>query len=278
MIVGIIGLGLIGGSMAKAFKRHEECRVLAYDIDQTILDFAKMNGDIDGLLDDDNVINCDLLLVTVYPQAAAQFLEEKAPLFDSQTIVVDCLGVKREICRLGFELAEKYGFTYIGGHPMAGTHNSGYKYANEELFDDQPMVIVAKPGEKPETLTYVKELLQPAGFGSFSFTTPEEHDRLIAFTSQLAHVVSNAYIKSPTAEKHAGFSAGSYQDLTRIAWLKADMWSELFLANAENLSFEIESLIDRLTEYKEAIDAGDRNRLVKLLKEGCRRKREIDGR
>lgn len=277
MIVGIVGLGLIGGSMAKAYKRHKDCRVLAYDIDQTILDFAKMNGDVDDYLNDDNIINCDLLLITVYPQVAKQFLEEKAPLFDSETVVVDCLGVKREICEVGFELAGQYGFTYVGGHPMAGTHNSGYKYASEELFDDQPMVIVAKPGEKPEVLTYVKELLAPAGFGSFSFTTPEEHDRLIAFTSQLAHVVSNAYIKSPTAERHEGFSAGSYQDLTRIAWLKADMWSELFLANAENLSFEIGSLIERLEEYKDAIDAGDQNRLIKLLKEGCRRKREIDG-
>ena len=278
MIIGIVGLGLIGGSLAKAYKRHEDCTVLAADINQTILDFAKISGDVDGELNDETIGSCDLLLLTTYPNAAQEYLRETAPKINRETIVVDCLGIKREICRIGFELAEKYGFTYVGGHPMAGTHNSGYKYANEELFDDQPMVIVARPGESVEVLHRTQELLRPAGFGSFAFADPDQHDRIIAFTSQLAHVVSNAYIKSPSAEVHKGFSAGSYKDLTRVAWLKADMWSELFLANADYLSAEIGGLIDRLTEYKEAIDSGDEQRLTELLKEGCRRKREIDGR
>lgn len=278
MITGIVGLGLIGGSFAKAYKRRPDCTVYAADINQTILDFAKISGDVDETLTDDNIAECDLLLLTAYPTAIADYLQKTAEKIDKHTIVIDCLGIKRDICKIGFELAEQYGFTYVGGHPMAGTHNSGYKYANEELFDDQPMVITAKPDETPETLSKVKELLEPAGFGSYAYTTPEEHDKMIAFTSQLAHVVSNAYIKSPSAENHKGFSAGSYKDLTRVAWLKADMWSELFLANRDYLSNEIQGLIDRLTEYRQAIDEQDQDRLIELLKEGCRRKREIDGR
>ena len=278
MIVGIVGLGLIGGSFAKAYKRHRDCRVLAADINETVLDFAALSGDVDGKLSDENIASCDLLLLTTYPQAATDYLVSNAPKIDSHTVVIDCLGVKRAICKRGFALAEEYGFTFIGGHPMAGTHNSGYKYANEELFDDQPMVIVAKPGESPEVLARAEELLKPAGFGSFAFTSPEEHDKRIAFTSQLAHVVSNAYIKSPQAEGHTGMSAGSYKDLTRVAWLKADMWSELFLENADNLLGEIDILIGHLNEYKEAIEEKDQERLIELLKDGCRRKREIDGR
>ncbi len=278
MITGIVGLGLIGGSFAKAFKRHPDCTVYAADINQTILDFAKISGDVDEALTDDNITECDLLLLTAYPNAIADYLQKTAEKIDHHTIVIDCLGIKRDICKIGFELAEQYGFTYVGGHPMAGTHNSGYKYANEELFDDQPMVITAKPDETPETLSKVKKLLDPAGFGSYAYTTPDEHDKMIAFTSQLAHVVSNAYIKSPSAENHKGLSAGSYKDLTRVAWLKADMWSELFLANRDYLSNEIQGLIDRLTEYRQAIDEQDQDRLIELLKDGCRRKREIDGR
>ncbi len=278
MIVGILGLGLIGGSFAKAYKRHEDCRVLAADINHTILQFAMMSGDVDDELTDQTIGTCDLLLLTTYPQAAMDYFVQAAPLISQKTIVIDCLGVKRDICRIGFDLADKYGFTYIGGHPMAGTHNSGYKYATEELFDDQPMVITAKPDETAETLARAEELLSPAGFGSYAFTTPQEHDRRIAFTSQLAHIVSNAYIKSPQAEGHKGMSAGSYKDLTRVAWLKADMWAELFLANKDNLMSEIDGLIDRLSEYKEAISEDDQDRLIRLLEDGCKRKKEIDGR
>ena len=278
MIIGICGLGLIGGSFAKAYKRHPEHTVLAADINQVILDFAKISGDVDDELNEETIASCDLLLLTTYPQAAQDYLIRMAEHIDSHTVVIDCLGVKRSICRTGFELAKKYGFTYAGGHPMAGTHNSGYKYATEELYDDQPMVIVAKPDEDIEVLGQIQEMLKPAGFGSFAFTDAKEHDRIIAFTSQLAHVVSNAYIKSPSAVGHKGFSAGSYRDLTRVAWLKADMWSELFIANRDYLAGEIGMLIDRLSEYKEAIEAEDSDRLIKLLNDGCRRKKEIDGR
>ena len=125
---------------------------------------------------------------------------------------------------------------------------------------------------------HVKQLLQPAGFARFSFTTAEAHDEMIAFTSQMAHVVSNAYIKSPTASQHKGFSAGSYKDMTRVAWLSPEMWAELFLENKDNLLHELDMFMTHLGEYRDAMARDDLPALTRLLDEGRRRKEEVDGR
>ena len=124
----------------------------------------------------------------------------------------------------------------------------------------------------------LKKVPKPCGFGSFTLSTAENHDRMIAYTSQLAHVVSNAYVKSPTAQEHKGFSAGSYKDLTRVARLNAPMWTELFLDNADNLSREVGTIIENLQAYKDAIDAHDAEKLQALLAEGDRLKREAEAR
>ena len=139
------------------------------------------------------------------------------------------------------------------------------------------MVIVPAVYDDIALFARVSELLEPAKFGSISVTTAEDHDRMIAFTSQLAHVVSNAYVKSPTAENHEGFSAGSYKDLTRVAWLNPKMWSELFLDNRDNLVFELDHLIQRLSEYRQALLEEDQETMEQLLADGARRKHEIDG-
>ena len=278
MTVGIVALGLIGGSMAKAFKRREDIEVLAYDIDRTVLDFAKLTGDVDEELSLDNIARCDLLLLAAYPKASADYLRAAAPHIRPNTVVIDCLGTKREICRLGFALAEEYGFTFLGGHPMAGTHNSGFKYAREDLFDGAPMVIVPPGFDDIELLDKVKQLLAPVGFGSITVTTAQKHDEMIAFTSQMPHIVSNAYIKSPTAGSHKGFSAGSYKDLTRVAWLNPDMWTELFLENGDMLLHEMDVLIASLSQYRDAIANHDAHALRRILEEGRLRKKEIDGR
>ncbi len=277
MTVGIVGLGLIGGSLAKAFKRREDVRVLAKDIDSVTLGFAQLTGDVDGELTNENLPDCDLLLLCTYPAAAEDYLREVSPIIPKTTVVIDCLGTKRRICALGFALAKEYGFTYVGGHPMAGTHNSGYKYAREDLFDGAPMVIVPPRYDDIEFLEHIKALLEPVGFGHITVTTAEKHDEMIGFTSQMAHIVSNAYIKSPTAGGHKGFSAGSYKDLTRVAWLKPEMWAELFLENGDNLLMELDFLMEKLGEYRAAIAANDYDTLVKILDEGRRRKKEIDG-
>ena len=277
MRVGIVGLGLIGGSFAKAYRAAGHS-VLAWNRSRSVLDFAIMSGTADGELTKENLPDCDLVLLCVYPQAAIDWLTDMAPYVGKKPLVIDCCGTKRVVCAACFPLAEQYGFTYLGGHPMAGTHNSGLKYARAELYHGAPMVIVPPVYDDIELLDRAKEMLAPAGFGHISVTTAEKHDAMIAFTSQMAHVVSNAVIKSPTASVHKGFSAGSYKDLTRVAWLNAPMWAELFMENRDYLLDELNILIDNLSAYRTAMENGDREELTRLLEEGKRRKEEVDGR
>ena len=277
MTVGIVGLGLIGGSFAKAY--HEAgARVLAHNRSRSTLEFAIISGAVDGELTRENIGQCDLVLVAVYPQAALAYLEEMGPCIGSGPVVMDCCGTKRVICRAAFPLARKYGFTFLGGHPMAGTQYSGFKYARSNLYHNAPMVIVPPDFDDIALLERAKELLAPAGFGRISITTAEKHDQMIAFTSQMAHVVSNAYIKSPTAGSHKGFSAGSYKDMTRVAWLNPGMWAELFLENSDYLLQELDIFLESMHRYKTALETGDREELIRLLEEGKRRKEEVDGR
>ena len=276
MTVGIIGLGLIGGSFAKAYTKagHE---VRAYDIDGAALDYAVLSGAVSKKLDDDGFSECDLILLCTYPEAIIEFLNEKGEKIGSSTVVVDCCGTKRNIVSHGFDSAKKFGFSYVGGHPMAGTQYSGIKYADENLFYGATMIIVPENTDDIVFLEKVKNMLLPAGFSSITVTTADRHDEIIAFTSQLAHIVSSAYIKSPTAKEHNGFSAGSYKDMTRVAWLNPEMWAQLFMDNYDNLIFEIDFLIDRLYEYRQAVAQRDKQRLVSLLEDGRRKKQEADG-
>lgn len=277
MTVGIAGLGLIGGSFAKAYHEAGE-RVLAYNRSRSVLDFAVMSGAVDGELTAENISECDILLLAMYPEAVIDYFREMAPHIGKSTVVMDCGGTKRKVCEACFAAAREYGVTFIGGHPMAGTHNSGFKYARANLFHGAPMVMVPPDPDDVELLEHAEKLLAPAGFGKFSITTAEKHDEMIAFTSQMAHVISNAYIKSPTAGQHKGFSAGSYKDMTRVAWLNPDMWAELFLENRDNLINEIDCFMRSMQQYRDALAAGSRQELVQLLDEGRKRKAEVDGR
>ncbi len=276
MTVGICGLGLIGGSMAKAYKAAGHT-VYAYDINSSALGYAALAGIIDGELDDTTLKECELILIALYPRESVKYLERIAPDIPKDTVVIDLCGTKKQICGAGFTLAQKYGFTFVGGHPMAGTQYSGIKYAKENLFKGAPMVIVPPVYDDIYFLEKIKNMLSPAMFGKITVTTAEEHDRMIAFTSQLAHVVSNAYVKSPTAQQHKGFSAGSYKDMTRVAWLNEYMWSELFLENKEPLLFEIDSIIASLSEYRDAIANDDAEALTALLRDGRIAKERVDG-
>ena len=276
MTVGILGLGLIGGSLARAYAKAGHT-VWAAEKDETMLSFAQIAGAIHGELNDDNIGSCDLILLAIYPAGSAAWLEDKAHLVSPAALVMDCCGVKREICARCFPLAEQYGFTFIGGHPMAGTHNSGFKYSRSNLFQGAPMVLVPGKFDDIELLQRAKNALSPCSFGSFSVTTADDHDRMIAFTSQMPHIVSNAYIKSPTALEHRGFSAGSYKDLTRVAWLNAPMWAELVLNNRDHMLFELKTYIQARQAYETAIENNDFDTLVALLDEGKRRKEEVDG-
>ena len=276
MIVGILGLGLIGGSLARAYSKNGHT-VYASELNKNMLEFAQLAGVVHGSLNGNSISKCDLILLAVYAGGSAHWLNENACNIQKDCLVIDCCGIKDDICKCGFALAEKYGFTFIGGHPMAGSHFSGFKYSRSNLFQGAPMVLVPPKFDDPMLLERAKEALAPCNFGSYSVTTAEEHDRLIAFTSQMPHIVSNAYIKSPTAKTHKGFSAGSYKDLTRVAWLNPLMWAELFLSNKENILKELTIYIDNLTKYKVAIESNNEEQLIQLLEEGRKCKEEVDG-
>ena len=276
MTVGILGLGLIGGSLARAYAL-EGHTVYAIQRNEDMLAFAMLSGAVHGKLEESTIPECDLLLLAIYPGGSAAWLEKNALLVRKDALVLDCCGIKQEICDRCFPLAEKCGFTFVGGHPMAGTQFSGFKYSRANMFVGAPMVLVPPRFDDMDLLDRVKEALAPCGFGSFSVTTAQEHDRLIAFTSQMPHVISNAFIKSPTALSHKGFSAGSYKDLTRVAWLNAPMWAELCMENRENMLFELDHYISSLQAYKTALESEDLDGLTALLDEGKKRKEEVDG-
>lgn len=276
MKVGIVGLGLIGGSFAKAYKCAGDYKVYAYDRDNTMLGFAKLSGAIDGELTDENIGECDLIIISLYPKPSIEYLKKNAHLISKCATVVDCCGTKRDICPVGFDLSKQYGFKFFGGHPMAGTQHSGFKHSTATMFNRASMIIVPPRFDDMALIDNLTELLKPVRFGRFTVTSAEKHDEMIAFTSQMAHIVSNAYIKSPTANAHKGFSAGSYKDLTRVAYLNEQMWAELFMENRDNLVKELNFIIKSVENYRDALADGDETRLTELLAEGKRRKEEVD--
>ncbi len=276
MTVGILGLGLIGGSLARAYKLAGHT-VYVKNRDERMLSFAMLSGAVDGKLNEDTIPQCDLILLAIYPAGSADWLEANASLISKRALVIDCCGTKQLVCQRCFPIAKEYGFIFVGGHPMAGSQFSGFKYSRASLFQGAPMVLVPPVYDDMALLQRVKDALEPCGFGFFSVTTAADHDRMIAFTSQMPHILSNAFIKSPTALEHKGFSAGSYRDLTRVAWLNPGMWTELFLENRENLLFELDTYIQSLTEYRDALANQDEDTLYRLLDDGKKRKEEVDG-
>jgi prephenate dehydrogenase len=277
MNVGIVGLGLIGGSMAKSIKLRTAHTVWGVDLDAETMTLARLSGAIDAPLTRENLGLCDLILIAIRPNAALEWVRAYADEIDKKAIVVDLCGVKRTVCSSLAPIAKEKGFSYIGGHPMAGRERSGFVSASEELFTGASMILT--PDERTDMimLEKLKTFFTDIGFAGLTFSTPEEHDRIIAYTSQLAHVVSSAYIKSPEAQERRGFSAGSYRDMTRVAHLDEAMWTELFLDNADYLTEQLDILIDHLTEYQSALGARDAERLCALLKDGREKKASAGG-
>lgn len=277
MKIGIVGLGLICGSLAKALKFNTEHTVLGWNRTAEVLLKAKLLGAIDGELTDEEIADCDMLICALYPQLTVDFVLKYAPTLKKGAVVLDACGVKRVICEPLWKAAKEHGFVFYGAHPMAGLHMSGFSYANVDMFQNASMILVPPEDADIAQMAMLKDLFLSIGFTNIQISTPEEHDRIIAYTSQLAHVVSNAYVKSPEAQVHNGFSAGSYKDLTRVAKLNADMWTELFLDNDDNLLREVEGIIAHLQEYADALRARDAETLHALLKAGSDRKEQIDG-
>lgn len=275
MTVGVVGLGLIGGSFAKAYSKAGHT-VLGADIDKSNLKYAILSGAVSGELKNKLLGECDLILLCTYPGAAIKYMEKNGALMGEKPIVIDCCGTKRAVVQAGMKLAEKFGFKYAGGHPMAGNQYSGFKYSKDTMFHDAPMVIIPPRYDDIAFLDKIKDLLKPAGFSQITVTTAEKHDEIIAYTSQLAHIVSSAYIKSPASREHKGISAGSYKDMTRVALLNPVMWAELFLDNRDNLIKEIDVLLSNLTEYRNVLEKRDKDNLIQMLEKGRQMKEEAD--
>ena len=273
MQIGIVGLGLIGGSFARAIKEHTPHSVFAFDIDRSALLGATLVGAIDGELTDPQLQNTNLLLLSLYPQATVDFVKSHAGAIRPGTIVVDCCGVKRPVCDALCDFAKQHGFHFLGGHPMAGTQFWGFSHARASLFKGASIILTTNGVTDIHVLETVKQFFLSVGFETLTFTTADEHDKIIAYTSQLAHIVSNAYVKSPTALQRKGFSAGSYRDMTRVAKLNVEMWTELFLENRDNLGAELGLLIENLQAYKDALDRNDEPALRQLLQDGKDTKR-----
>ena len=267
MTIGIIGLGLIGASLAACIHENTHDTVLGRDINENTMRAALGSGTVDGTLTDANTHVCDMLLIALYPRAALQVLGEIAPHIRRGTIVMDCCGIKRAICTEGKKLAEQYGFTFIGGHPMAGRECWGYESAKADLYKGASMIITPDPEEPKTNVAYVSDYFKSLGFGRITKVTAEEHDAVIACTSQLAHVLSSSYIRSETAARHEGLSAGSFRDMTRVAALNDRMWSEIFLDNKDFLLSEIDGLIQHLADYRDAIEKDDREAISEMMKD-----------
>lgn len=265
MTIAVIGLGLIGGSLAKVIKGRTTHRVLGFDKSETTLRTAYENGTIDDICT--NFDGVDLVFIALYPSAAVEFIKAQASAFKRGTIIVDLCGVKRYVCdSLDGVLPE--GVTFIGGHPMAGRECSGYENSIPTLFDGASMILTPDEDTMLEQIEKMCKFFRKIGFGHVEVTNPRRHDEVISYTSQLAHVVSSAYVKSPLARKHIGFSAGSFADMTRVAKLNEDMWTELFLHNSDFLTSQIDNVIDNLADFRNAISERDSDALKLLLRDG----------
>ncbi|MCL2079646.1 MAG: prephenate dehydrogenase [Oscillospiraceae bacterium] len=275
MNIGIVGLGLIGGSLAKAY-RGAGHTVYGFDTDSATLGFARLSNAVDGKLDENSIGLCEAMFIAINPNDAVAYIENTASKIAKNTIVFDCCGIKRVVCERCFPLAEKYGFIFVGGHPMAGSHRAGFKNSREDLFRGASMILVPPVYDDAALFGRIEEVLKPVGFGRLTISTDEKHDEMIAFSSQMAHIVSNAFIKSPAARGHKGYSAGSYKDLTRVARLNADMWSELLIGNSDFLIKELDIFVNAVEKYKNALAAQDKETIKTLLEEGSRMKEELD--
>ena len=268
MKVGVVGLGLIGGSMAKAVKKKTEHEVIGWDISETIRYSAILMEAVHGFMEEGNPKDCDIVLIALYPQMTVDYIKEHAKDFKKGAVVVDCAGIKRAVCRQVQSVAEENGFSFVGAHPMAGVERSGFTYSTADMFNGATLIVTPYTGTDIGMMNALSMFFKKLGFAKLKVATDAEHDQMIAYTSQLAHVVSSAYVKGVLSSNFKDFSGGSFQDMTRVARLNENMWTELFLANSDNLANEIDGLIERMQAYSKAIRAEDADTLRQLLKEG----------
>lgn len=275
MQIAIIGLGLIGGSIAKALKENTDHIVIGFDRDENTLLDALSCGAIDSTGSTAALKSADVVYVCLYPEDVIKFVETNAERFKPGCIVTDVCGIKGEVWSALTELSDKHAFSYVGGHPMAGKERSGFDASEAGLFHNASYIIV-ESGAPEEAVAVLRELADAMGFGNIQYCTHQKHDRMIAYTSQVPHVLACAYVMSPRCDEHNGFSAGSYRDVSRVARINAELWADLFLSNRTELCDEIDELQSNIESLKAAIADGDRDSLVALLS-AAREKKEKFG-
>ncbi len=258
MKVAILGRGLIGGSIEKAALRggHEA----------SIFRGRGPKPDLSGF---------DLVFLAVPPSAIAPLVDEIGGKLKDGAIVLDIAGVKRPIVE-AVAAKERLGWHFVPAHPMAGKEKTGYANSCENLFDGASMILTPLPGTPDEVIAKLDGFFRSLGFGRVVVTDPAHHDEMIAFTSQLCHLISSAYVREPLSASHAGYSAGSFRDMIRVGAPEPDTWTELFFANSDALLPVLKRYIGRLENFRSALEAGDRERLHCDLENGVVAKSKID--
>ena len=274
MKIAVIGLGIIGGSFCKAIKKHTAHTVIGINRTHSVAEQAKNDGSIDVIGTVESLGEADIIFLCMYPQACVDFIKENGKFIKKGALVTDSSGIKSAICPQLYELSQEFGFVFVGSHPMAGKEKNGYGVSEAELYKGASFIITPC-GADEKYVNKLADLALSIGFGQVKITTPEEHDRMIAFTSQLPHVLACSYVLSPCCPNHNGFSAGSYRDVSRVANINSKLWSELFLENREPLITELDILIDNITRIKDAIKDNDRETLADLLEQGHKIKQAL---
>lgn len=267
MNIAVIGLGIIGGSFCKAIKKYTEHYVIGINRTAETAKKALEVGAIDEIGTPESLKKADLVILAMYPQADIDYVEENGKYIKSGAVVTDASGIKRAICPKLEVLSNKYGFVFVGSHPMAGKEKNGFEVSDSELYRGASFIITPC-GAEQKYVDFLSDFAKSIGFGTIKITTSEEHDRMIAFTSQLPHVLACSYVLSPCCPNHKGFSAGSYRDVSRVANINSKLWSELFLENKEPLVEELDILVKNITNISDAIKSDDKEKLAELLEQG----------
>lgn len=274
MKIAVVGLGIIGGSFCRAIKKYTDHYVIGINRTAQTAQTALKSGAIDEIGTCESLLKADIVILAMYPQADIDFVKVNGSFIKKRAIVTDASGIKRAICPELKNLAQKFGFIFIGSHPMAGKEKNGFEASDADLYKNASFIITPC-GAKQKYVDILSSLARAIGFKTIKITTPEEHDRMIAFTSQLPHVLACSYVLSPCCPNHNGFSAGSYRDVSRVANINSKLWSELFLENKEPLVEELDILIGNITKIINAIKADDKETLTELLEKGHKVKEEL---
>ncbi len=267
MKILVVGLGLIGGSICKALKKYTPHFVAGCDINHDIEYSALRDVAIDEAFNGD-FSGFELIILSLFPEASEKYITENIHKFDKSALITDVCGIKGDFSRRVKEIAEKSGLRYLGIHPMAGKEFGGYHNSSADLFCKANFIIAPFEDSRNDDILLLSDLVKEIGAGKIVVTSPDNHDKMIAYTSQLAHIVSSAYVKSPELSLECGFSGGSFQDMTRIATMNEKMWTDLFMQNRENLIFELDLLIQNLNKYNEALKSSDSEEMLRLIAEG----------